>query len=221
VVRLLREVEFNANNPELFAGLVHACRYCGQLEASIAAHERARKLDRNAATSVAHTHFLLGQYENTLYWYGAGVGLYLDALALVCLGRQAEASALVWTRRDRFNLQPALMIPLEAHLNGDSAEGIAALRRAMQEAQDPEITFYMARHAAIFGELELANDLLSQSVARGYYSSFALINDPWLASLRETFTYQQTLSLAQTFQDRARQAFDDANGRTILGLSSK
>lgn len=221
MVRLLREVELNANNPELFAGLVHACRYCGQLEASIAAHERARKLDRNAATSVAHTYFSLGQYENTLYWYGAGVGLYLDALALVCSGRQAEASALVWTRRDRFSLQPALMVPLEAHLNGDSAAGITALRQAMQESQDPEITFYMARHAAAFGDLELANELLSESVTRGYFSAFALMNDPWLASLSETPTYQQTLSLAQTFQNRAQQAFDDANGRGILGLSSK
>src|SRR5581483_6960122 len=185
MVRLLREVELNPNNPELFAGLVHACRYCGQLEASLAAHERARKLDRNAVTSVAHTYFLLGEYEKAVYWYGAGAGLYLDALALACSGRNAEASTLVWTRRDRFSMQPALMIPLEAHLIGDSSAGIAALRDAMNDPQDPEITFYMARHAAAFGNIDLANALLSQSIERGYFSCFAMMNDPWLASLRE------------------------------------
>jgi DNA-binding winged helix-turn-helix (wHTH) protein len=221
MVRLLREVELNPNNPELFAGLVHACRYCGQLEASLAAHERARRLDRNAATSVAHTYFSLSEYEKTLYWYGTGAGLYLDALALACSGRRSEASALVWTRRDRFSMQPALMIPLHAHLNGDSATGIAALRQAMKEPQDPEITFYMARHAAAFGELDLANELLSESVTRGYFSCFVLMNDPWLGFLRETPTFQQTLSRAQALEDRARQAFDEANGRRILGLGSK
>jgi DNA-binding winged helix-turn-helix (wHTH) protein/tetratricopeptide (TPR) repeat protein len=221
MVRLLREVELNPNNPELFAGLVHACRYCGQLEASLAAHERARRLDRNAVTSVAHTYFSLGEDEKTLYWYGTGAGLYLDALALACSGRQSEASALVWTRRDRFGMQPALMISLHAHLNGDSARGIAALRQAVKEPQDPEITFYMARHAAAFGELDFANELLSESVTRGYFSCFVLMNDPWLGFLRETPSFQQTLSRAQALENRARQAFDEANGRTILGLGSK
>ncbi len=35
----------HGNDPELFAGLVHACRYCGLFEQSIAAHAEARRLD--------------------------------------------------------------------------------------------------------------------------------------------------------------------------------
>jgi hypothetical protein len=41
VVRLLGEATRHGNDPELFAGLVHACRYCGLFEASLAAHAEA------------------------------------------------------------------------------------------------------------------------------------------------------------------------------------
>ena len=50
LVRLLGEAARHGNDPELFAGLVHACRYCGLFEQSIAAHEEARRLDPNVAT---------------------------------------------------------------------------------------------------------------------------------------------------------------------------
>ena len=43
VVRLLGQATRRGNDPDLFAGLVHACRYCGLLEQSIAAHEEARR----------------------------------------------------------------------------------------------------------------------------------------------------------------------------------
>ena len=103
----------NENNPEIFAALVHACRYCGQLDASIAAHERAFRLDRNFQTSVSHTYLALGDYEKALYWYGTMAGVYLDALALASMGRLQEASALLWTRRERTGLQPALINSLK------------------------------------------------------------------------------------------------------------
>jgi hypothetical protein len=38
--RLLDRAQRNHNDPELFAGLVHACRYCGMLEACFAAHHK-------------------------------------------------------------------------------------------------------------------------------------------------------------------------------------
>jgi TolB-like protein len=68
MVRLLKRLSFHQNAPELFAALVHACRYCGQLDASVAAHRKARELDPNARTSVAHTYFALGDFERTLFW---------------------------------------------------------------------------------------------------------------------------------------------------------
>src|SRR4030095_9146315 len=44
LVRLLTAARTNDRDPELWAGLVHACRYCGLLQASIAAPDRARRL---------------------------------------------------------------------------------------------------------------------------------------------------------------------------------
>ena len=55
MVRLLGEATRHGNDPELFAGLVHACRYCGLYDQSIAAHAEARRLDPNVPTGVEQT----------------------------------------------------------------------------------------------------------------------------------------------------------------------
>ena len=49
-------------DPELLAGLVSACRYCGLLDASVAAHARALDLEPRIRTSVGHTWFLQGDH---------------------------------------------------------------------------------------------------------------------------------------------------------------
>ena len=51
LVRLLGEAGRHGNDPELFAGLVHACRYGGLYDQSIGAHVEARRLDPNVPTS--------------------------------------------------------------------------------------------------------------------------------------------------------------------------
>ena len=55
MVRLLNEATRHGNDAELFAGLVHACRYAGLFEESIAAHAEARRLDPTIATSFLQT----------------------------------------------------------------------------------------------------------------------------------------------------------------------
>jgi hypothetical protein len=103
MIRLLHRAHEHANDPDLFTGLVQACRYCGQLDALLAAHRRAIELDPNMRTSVAHTFFLKADFERALYWYGSGRGVYLDVLALASMGREQEAAALLWTRKDIFS----------------------------------------------------------------------------------------------------------------------
>ena len=56
----------HGNDPELFAGLVHACRYCGLFEQSIAAHAEARRLDPNVPTSVEQTLLMTGDIDRLL-----------------------------------------------------------------------------------------------------------------------------------------------------------
>jgi hypothetical protein len=55
LVRLLGLARTARTDPEVFAGLVHACRHCGLLEASEAAHREARRLDPHISTSVVYT----------------------------------------------------------------------------------------------------------------------------------------------------------------------
>ena len=95
MVRLLAHAETHPNDPELFAGLVQSCRFCGLLDESVMAHQRARRLDSRAVTSVAHTFFLMGDYAHALESYDATAGYYLDAAILALTGREAEAVKLL------------------------------------------------------------------------------------------------------------------------------
>ena len=93
MVRLVERAKTARTDPELFAGLVHVCRYCGLLEASVAAHQRASQLDPTVRTSVCHTYLLLGDYHRALEMSREVLG-YVGPLALISLGRQQEAVAL-------------------------------------------------------------------------------------------------------------------------------
>ena len=66
MVRLLRLARTRESDADLFTGLVLTCRYNGLLDASLAAHHRARLLDPSVRTSVVHTYIMGGQYRRAL-----------------------------------------------------------------------------------------------------------------------------------------------------------
>src|SRR6185436_16193534 len=66
MVRLLTRARARGNDPELFAGLVATCRYCGLLDESVAAFEAARRLDPTINTSVAYTFYVRGDYPRVV-----------------------------------------------------------------------------------------------------------------------------------------------------------
>jgi DNA-binding winged helix-turn-helix (wHTH) protein/tetratricopeptide (TPR) repeat protein len=220
MVRLLRRAESHDSDPELFCGLVQACRYCGQLEASLAAHRRAMELDSNMRTSVAHTYFALADYEQALYWYGTSrPGLYMDAVVLATMGRDQEASALLWSRKDGFHALPTEMNALDAYLLKDPTRAVAVLETGKDlKNHDPEAFFYLARQAAKLDAAELGNDLLEQSVAAGYWSTITMMRDPWLESLRDTTAFRHTYELAEEREAHSRSEFLNAGGERILSL---
>jgi len=219
VMRLAEIAARRQNNPQFFAGLVHACRYCGLLEASIAAHERVRRLDKHCPTSVAHSYFALADYERALYWYDHNAGGYLDAAALASAGRLKEASDLLWTRRGRLGSLSALMHSLQAYLDGDFERGLAVLAaESSANVVDPEVRFYMARQAAKFGELELARRYLADSLECGYSNSAGLLRDPWFESLRGSSEFAAILLTAQHREASAGRRFAEIGGERLLGL---
>src|SRR5262249_6156221 len=97
VVRLLREADRHGNDPELFAGLVHACRYCGLYDQAIAAHEEARRLDPNVPTSIEQTILMTGDVEALRAAEQRPIGGSGDegirVIALGLAGRRDEARA--------------------------------------------------------------------------------------------------------------------------------
>ena len=102
MVRLLGQAAQHGNDPELFAGLVHVCRYCGLFEQAIDAHAEARRLDPNVPTSIEQTIMMSGDLDHLLGLERAasnlGGGDYgIRAIGLGLAGRRDEARDLLNT----------------------------------------------------------------------------------------------------------------------------
>ena len=222
MVRLLGRAGVGSNDPELFAGLTHVCRYCGLLEASRAAHEQARRLDPQIRTSVAHTHFMLGDYRNVLNTSSGGDSLYIHPLALSQLGRERESVELL-----RERLQEELALPL-IRLNGISLLALleGRLEDSVQEAEhyirssyrDPEGLYYFARQLAYLGKHARALAVLNEVAELGYVCYPTMARDPWLDPLRGNPEFTLKLRAAETAHREALQAFLAADGGRILGV---
>jgi tetratricopeptide (TPR) repeat protein len=191
MIRLTHRLESHREDPETFAGLVQAFRYCGLLEESIAAHERAVSLDPAIRTSVAHTHFVRGEFSRVFETYTGGL-YYLDAAAWAALGACDRAALLL---RERLG-QPALgktmmtlMSSLLAVLEG-RREGAMELMRDMEGIRDPEVLFYLARHYAMLDDLDGAVEMLRRARLTGFWSSCSLLNDSVFSRLRNEPMFQ-------------------------------
>ena len=217
MVRLLGQGERHPNDPELFGGLVQACRYCGLLDESVRAHHRARRLDPKIVTSVAHTFFLLGDYERTLEWYSLGFRYYLDLAAMAAAGREAEAAELLGRRSFPGGPFPAMMESLRCSLQGDHAGSLAILRQALAvPTADPESKFYLARQLARDGEHAEALKTVRDVATEGFFCSTALRCDAWLRPLSRLPDFQDALEEVLGREADARAAFQAAGGDRVL-----
>jgi eukaryotic-like serine/threonine-protein kinase len=220
MVRLVTRAKMHPNDPELFAGLVQACRFCGLLDESVRAHNRARKLDSRAVTSVAHTFFLLGDYDRALESYDSKAGYYLDAAILAVTGRDDEAAALLG-RRDYSGVHSgwmhALIASLRACLEGDHSKALDLVRTAFAApAKDPECKFLLSRQLARSGDPEAALQAIGALVEEGFFCPAALHRDPWLQTVRGQPEFPDTLAKACRRETEARTAFSTAGGGQIL-----
>jgi tetratricopeptide (TPR) repeat protein len=222
MVRLLQRARFRRNDADLFAGLVQACRYCGELEASVAAHERASHLDPQILDSVAHTYFLLGDYQRTLDCYGTKAGYYLDCAALgdsgcalAKLRQREQAGGATGTVR-------AIMIALQRYLEGNLEECIQATKVDENVARKtPESFFYLARQLAkISGQEERAIALLVDVINSGFLCGSALAHDPWLKPLQSRPGFSDVLQLASRKRQDVHAAFLAAGGEDVLAIHS-
>jgi eukaryotic-like serine/threonine-protein kinase len=223
MLRLLERARFRRNDPNLFAGLVQACRYCDELEASIAAHDRARHLDSHLVTSAAHTYFLLGDYTKTLERYGNKPGYYLDCAVLVALGDKETALTRL---RERERLGgatgqvAAIMRSLRAYLEGNLEECVKAIEIGECLSRgDPEILYCAARQLARINEHERALTILSSALDRGFLCATAIARDPWLASLSSSAHYVELMRNAEQRRSEVHATFVAAGGEQLLSIT--
>jgi TolB-like protein/tetratricopeptide (TPR) repeat protein len=224
MLRLLGRVRHCATDPELFAGLVHACRYVGLLDASLAAHDRAVRLDPSIRTSVAHTHFLAGDFERAIA-LDVDDPPYLSALALVALERGAEALDLC----ERAMTHPPanehlmfLMKSIRAYLTGECAaarESIDRLQGEFPAFSDPEGLYYWAQVSAGLGDSAGALTMLSRAVETGLHSVSAYEQNPVLKRLHPSSALADIIERARVQQNAAARAFVEADGPRLLGIS--
>jgi TolB-like protein len=218
--RLLARARLHPSDPELFAGLVLACRFCGLLEASLAAHEQARRLDPGIRSSITHTYFMLGVYEGGLPDAHLDIG-YVACLALLMLGRRDEALANLRREQRRHDLTHVQnwVTSLLGFLEGEPDESRAALERLVAHFQDPEGMFYVARTFAFLGDVDRALQVLAIAVERGFSCFPAFARDPWLDALRTRREFTEVLLAAETRHRTALAAFLEEGGERLLGIS--
>jgi serine/threonine-protein kinase len=217
LARLLGQARDRAADPELFAGLCHTCRYCGLLEASVSAHEQARRLDPKAVTTVVHTHYVRREFERVAS--EASASPHIGALALAELGRHAEALDLV--RQVQATGPPLFRNFLEvarAFIEGRPADCVAALRQSVPQFSDPEALYHCARQYALLGEEDEAIVTFTRAVEGGYYCYPAFATDAWLDGVRGQAAFESSLRLASERHHAAVEIFRQAEGDRLLGV---
>lgn len=219
MTRLIQRARTLSNDPELFVGLVHACRYCGLLEPSIAAHQRARRLDPNISTSVSFTYFAMGHYQEALAACSNN-SEYAFINALVASGRGAEAESALqeWDTKDLPPFTRLFRKALGTLIQGRKDECLEATMQVIALFTDPEGIFYMVRHLAYFGEVANSLSILRRTVESGFYCFPALARDPWLDPLRGNPEFASILRLAEKRSEEAWTAFYKAGGNHVLAL---
>ena len=204
-------------DPELMAGLVTACRYCGLLDASVAAHQRARALDRKIPTSVMHTWFMQGDWER-LAALPVAEFPYIVALALVEFGRGDEALAPLREVEARMPTRRRhVAVAARALIEGRTAESVSQMKAMLSpDFRDPEGRFYVARHVARYGDADEALTQLEGVVADGFSCYPVFERDPWLDALRPKPGFTELLERCASRHAASRRAFEELNGGGVL-----
>ena len=229
MVGLLARARGGSSQPELYAALVQACRFCGLLEASVAAHERAEQLDRHILTSVDHTYWHLRDYDHALEYvkrrhYGE-VSITNQTMRAVILREQGRTDEAILQYREVEQARLTeffrdFVIMHRTLLEGRQEESLGAAERLLARALDPETLWQVGRVFACFGERARALALFGLSLERGFVVYRILTReDPWLDALRSSPEFGELLQRAESRYRAASAAFREAGGEQLLGVS--
>ena len=207
------------NDPDLYASLVIVCRFCGLLDASVAAHEQARRLDPKIRTSVGLSLAMRGEYEQALKEVRGDIA-NAEPLMLAMLGRQAEAVELLRAReaQDAVARTTFWARTLRLAIEGKREEALAAAQSSPEAVRDPEGIFHAARILAYVGDADRALRLLQESVDHGFFCYPVFTRDPWLDSVRGRPEFADVLRSVEKRHREAITVFFEAGGYGVPGL---
>lgn len=219
--RLLKRAQAHRNDPDLFTGLVQACRYCDLLGASVAAYERARALDRNVKTSVSFTFRYLDDIPAALE-HSASVDEYATNLAWAPAGREEEAISGL---RDREKANPpgrlrhGVLIALRNYLQGERDKSLEAIEGCLRlPFRDPEARFGLGVLLAKLNEPQRALETISRALDEGYFCHHILLHHPWMDSLRSHPEFPKLAGRAAERSAQAQVVFLASGGDRSLGV---
>lgn len=225
IVRLLDEANRHGNDPELFAGLVHACRYGGLYEQSIAAHAEARRLDPNVPTSLDQTLLMAGDIDVLLAIKpariipGADDGIRVIGLGLAGRRAAAREKLAVMRHASRIPVFDTWIEYLTAWLDGrgDEMARLTVTFSGMKINDDPEAIFQEGWLLCDVGDHEAGLSRLQRAVAKGYFVSPTLTSRPQFDALRADARFQALLEAAEAGRQRALASFRERGGARLIG----
>ena len=222
LIRLLERARARPGDADIFAALVHVCRVCGLMDASLVADARARSIDPAVDTGVMHTYWLLNRYADVVRTAG-DVKAYVAPAALVELGQIDAARAMLDAIEAQLgNRTPYFASAVRAFIDGRHADGVAALiaQATSGLAADPETFLYVARHLAHVGEEDRGMAYVATAVDAGYFCYPVLVHDSWLAGVRARPDFQALLPAVKARWERAAAMFSESGGPDLLDVRS-
>jgi serine/threonine protein kinase/tetratricopeptide (TPR) repeat protein len=225
MVRLLEQAARHGNDPELFAGLVHACRYCGLFEQAIDAHAEARRLDPNVPSTIEQTILMTGDIDRLLALgpktsnTGGDQGIMVIGLGLAGRLDEARDMLLNMTRMARIPMFHVWMSYMQAWIDRRVPDMIAA-QASISEVKimsDPEAMFQIGTLFCDVGEFASGLPYIERAIAKGYYVVQSLERRTQFAAVRHQPAFEAILAAAQEGRTRSLAAFRDAGGERLLG----
>ena len=219
VQRLLTRARQRPADPDLYAGLVHACRYAGLVDASAAAHQRAMALDPQMPTTVVQTYMMRRELDRALDESRKLAGGSLRAMVLALLGREAEAIAHLQEQESRlphFTIRQ-YSVALRTMLEGDRAGCAAAIDHLLAiDFPDPEGLYWIGRYLARIGDPR-AHGVIESAIDGGFNALSFMRWDPWIDPIRGTAAFESTLAKAEGKYHSAASVYIEAGGSQVLG----
>jgi len=225
--RLLDEANRHGNDPELFAGLVHAFRYCGLYDQSVLAHLEARRLDPKIVTSLPGTLMMNGEMERDLDARSVGLERGQEVtrvMILGTLGRRDEAlrELRAIPRENQIPIFLAYADFIQAWLERRPAEmeEWRAKMQGLKVLEDPEAMFQEGFMFCDAGDPDVGLDLLRRSITKGYFPPEKLARSTAFDAVRGTPEFQKILADAEAGHAQALEVFRQRGGERLLGCSA-